>query len=209
MRSKDAPSFPVASWKCCSSGSILPNASGGESSPSSIGKAPSDNGVPSRRRHSDRLSWRSNTSPLRTRPPARTSGRAVNRNTRCIRRRRSPRSMQALSEGRNRLAARRRRAARHGGVGPFQSREPEFGRRVGVLQGIDDLLGRVIVRRSLAGDPSLKQRRCFRVLAAIAWRLRGRGRRGSKIVPCVQIRSRPPGRPFPGRPFAASGLEVF
>ena len=36
MRSKDAPSFPVASWKCCSSGSILPNASGGESSPTTL-----------------------------------------------------------------------------------------------------------------------------------------------------------------------------
>jgi hypothetical protein len=69
LRSNDTPSLPVASWKCCSSGSVSINASAGQTSPSLKGNEPSDTTVPSGRRQSDKVNERSKTSATRNSSP--------------------------------------------------------------------------------------------------------------------------------------------
>ena len=92
---------------------------------------------------------------------ARTTGRGANRIARVFR-------GAALLDGQQRqmqvaagLWRGRDKHARDGGIGPFQRLEAELGRRVGVLQGIDQLFGRSSSGRSLAGGPGLQQRRRF------------------------------------------------
>ena len=61
--------------------------------------------------------------------------------------------------------------AGYGGIGALQRREPKLGRRVGVLQRINQLLGRGIARVPLGGAPGLQQRGDAGLLARIVGRL--------------------------------------
>jgi hypothetical protein len=81
--------------------------------------------------------------------------------------------------------------AHHGGVSPFQFVEPEFGRRIGVLQWIDQFLGRIIIRRWRGDGPFSQQSEHVVLLNLIVWRL---GRRPLLLAQQIVHQGQPAAR---------------
>ena len=169
----------------CSSGSMSSKASGGESSSSSTGCSPS-----AERCHRAAASRTGNTCRPLTSPASKSSslGPAAAARAAIVgvfggaalldRHQRQVQLAAGLPRGRSEHTG-------HRGVGAFQSVETEFGRRVGVIERIDQLFGRIIARRCLpvAHPATTPQRRPARFVA----------RRLGHAAPCPCARGCRPG----------------